>query len=70
MSLADAFEKYSGRKNDRKYIDPSDYTNDDLKNTTKSPLYMEDSVKLIEEELKSAYIMLDFKKEQIEKEKV
>ena len=67
MSITEAYEMITGAKSDRKKVIPDRSVNTYLPNSLDDAAYMHDSIETIEEELKSAYVILNFKEGQAEK---
>ena len=69
MSMKEAYEAITGKKSDKKHIilDRSENSLIPNKNSLDDLAYMNDSIKAVEEELKSAYVILEFKEGQTEK---
>ena len=67
MSITEAYEMITGAKSDRKKVIPDRSANTFLPNSLDDAAYMHDSIETIEEELKSAYVILNFKEGQAEK---
>ena len=68
-SLKEAYEEITGKKSDRKHIIPNRSVNEFLPNpnSLNDLAFMNDNIEVVEEELKSAYVILDFKERQSEK---
>ena len=69
LSMKDAYEMITGKKSDKKHVIPDRSVNDFLPNMNSLDdiAYMNDSIKAVQEELKSAYVILEFKAGQSEK---
>lgn len=70
MSISDSFEMATGLKNDRKKVDTKRDMGSILglnPNSIEDPAFMKESVETVAEELKSAYIILEFNASQTEK---
>ena len=69
MSLTEGYELATGLTSDRKKV--SLFRNPDYLNLNKNSLddtaYMQEGIEVVQEELKSAYVVLEFKEEQTEK---
>lgn len=73
ISMAKGFEMATGLVDDKKKVipdrnyDPTDILNAISQNSIKNAAYMENSIENVEESLKSAYVILEFKAGQTEK---
>lgn len=69
MSLREAYEAITGKKSDKKHIIPDGNINSFMpnKNSKDDLAYMQNNIDTVSEELKSAYVILNFKSGQNEK---
>lgn len=69
ISLTEAYEKITGLQSDRKHVIPDRTLNSYMPNVNSLNdfAFMQNSIDTIEEELKSAYVVLEFKESQTEK---
>ena len=69
ISLREAYEAITGKKSDKKHIIPNGSVNSFIpnKNSKDDLAYMQNNIDTVSEELKSAYVILNFKSGQNEK---